>query len=175
MQKILIPFLLLCLVFTSCSKKTDDAVDLRDQMVGTYTGTTTFTLQWSKVQGITKADTTMTDNETVTVAKSTTSSDVIVLTEKGTTDVSYNGSGITGASNGVGFNILQQSGTIKGVSVAITGNSSYTLGSTKFDGAYTTDNGKKLVYQVAGTYTATVNGIEFKNIPFTYIQNLTKQ
>ena len=100
---------------------------------------------------------------------------MIVLTEKGTTDVSYNGSGITGASNGVGFNILQQSGTIKGVSVAITGNSSYTLGSTKFDGAYTTDNGKKLVYQVAGTYTATVNGIEFKNIPFTYIQNLTKQ
>ena len=170
----LIPFVALCLVFTSCSKKTDDAVDLRDQMVGTYNRTATFTIQRSQVPSLGKPDTSGTETGTATVTKSTTSSDVIVITEIASPDFSYTGSGITGAGNGVGFNILQQTHPYKGTIITMGGISTYTIGSGKFDGAYTTENGNKLVYQIKGTQGITSNGTTI-NIPFTYNTTLVKQ
>jgi hypothetical protein len=129
-SKSLLSLVFLLVLFASCSKSEDatPATDARDQLVGTFIGTATLTIPNRPEQ---------TGIDTVSISKNSDGS--VQFTSPAPQAVSFKGSGVTSASNGVGFNIMSQAVSVQGIpNVTINGTNTVTIGSQKFDCGYFT-------------------------------------
>ncbi len=167
-------------VLFSC-KKSETAVDPRDEMVGTYSEKTTMITKLTQaVPAIAGAtDETDVDNSgavTLTVTKNPNDSKGLIFKETDTdnTTYTYNVSSVAGASNGATFNIASQTVTLTDGSTGTwQGTYSYDLAGLKFDGGYISAT-KTLSFGLQGTMKVTINAIKY-SVPFTGTITATKK
>jgi hypothetical protein len=165
-------FLGLALLTTSSFKHNNHAAapDPRNHVVGTYVGTYSTTIYYSKVPALGKADEAQNGEEKIVVTKSISAADALTLTEKATTagsqDIVYQANGFTAGSNGAGFNLPDQTVTGKDFTATVNGTSSVKVGNLKFDGGYFSAT-KTISVAFQGTLNIPGEGGITYNIPYT--------
>ena len=177
--KYLTPFVLVVsILFPGCKK--DKGPDVRDVVTGTYTGSQTYTLQWSKISSK-FADSTVTYSVALTVAIDNSTSDGLAITELGLggyPNFPYKATAVIATNDGAMFNIPQQTVTTTYFSsisnTTITGSPCFLFNNASYDGHYTDLDGLlSLVY--GGTTPVFSSVLGQKNVPFVIINTCTKQ
>jgi hypothetical protein len=132
---------IISIFFTNCKKET---TDIRGSVNGIFLGTQSVTIFWSQISNL-YSDSIYTIPLIMKITNNSSVNDGIIITEIVTNSPNFvfNANGVTAASNGLTFNILQQTITVSGMSATINGFENYTSGSLKFDGGY--DSGTKVV------------------------------
>ncbi len=179
-SKLFIGFALIAFIsFAGCKKHSNTETDIRENLVGTYTGNKQSTIQWSTLSS-SFSDSTRNDVITFKVGVDSTASDGLVITEYGPAGLQslrYKANAVTATSVGIVFSIPQQVVAISidntSVTVDIVGFKSYTLSNNKYDGGYTSAT-KQMTIGYTGTLQATVQQITV-NVPYTSINTGTKQ
>jgi hypothetical protein len=174
--KSLIFFVLIAVVlFTGCKK--EEATDIRESLIGTYTGSQMYTVQLSKISNL-YSDSTTTYNIVLTVGIDNTISNGLIINElglEGYPNFPYKANAVTATNDGVAFNITQQlvtttsNGSIN--SMIING---LPLNNNSYDGHFTSSN-SQLILAYSGTIQIVVPGPSMLNIPYTVINTCTKQ
>lgn len=161
-----ISLLLIVALFSSCKEKeTEVKVDPRDQLVGTYEGIATMTIHLSSIDKL-LADSIGIDTVTIVVTKDASVADGIILKNG---DVSFKGNGAVLASNGVAFNVPNQTVSIDGTSVGISGFNCFSVGDKKYSGGYESAS-KTIAYGFGGT----IKDGDL-SVPFTTVWALEKK
>ena len=152
----------LVITLFSCSQlKKQVAID---DLVGTYNGTPTMVLQWSKLNiGIEDQDVSEKKSEFVVITKDE-NDNLFIKFDDG---IILKLNNIEMAQNGAIFNIPQQDISFKSEEGTFTGNvaglNENTFGESKCDGFYDSDK-KELDYSFAGTLKMNLQGVEY-NVP----------
>lgn len=155
---------------SSCTKE-ETVTDPRDQIVGTYTGKQIVSVSYSDFPVLDMTDVLETYNVTVKIEKSTTVKEEIIITEiDADGNTTYKANAVTLASNGSTFNIPSQLVPFdETTNCTINGYTNVTLGSSKYDGVYFSDD-KKISYGFKGNvYT------DGYPVPFMFNYLLYKQ
>lgn len=161
-----ISLLLIVALFSSCKEKeTEVKVDPRDQLVGTYEGIATMTIDLSSLDESFE-DSVDIDTVTIVVTKDAAVADGIILKNG---DVSFKGNGIVLASNGAAFNVPSQTVSIDGTNIGISGFNCFTVGDKKYSGGYESAS-KTIAYGFGGT----IKDGDL-SIPFTTVWALEKK
>ena len=178
--KLFIGFALIAwFLVTGCKKHSKTETDIRENLVGTYTGNKQSIIKWSTISSV-FSDSTRNDNITFKVSIDSTASDGLVITESGPVSfpsLRYKANAVTATSVGIVFSIPQQAVTITfnntSVTVDIKGLKSYTSNNIMYDGGYTTAN-KQIIIGYTGTLQAPVQQITV-TVPYTSVNTGTKQ
>ena len=130
---LMLGFLSLGILFTSCSKDDDDdstpvVTDVRDQAVGDYDGK----IYFFALSNTSVADSSFEQN--FTIKKNSDNPLSIDFVIDGNTEII--GTKIAEASNGFSFDVEDQDFTMNGETVTVTGIDLFQLGGTKYHGAF---------------------------------------
>ncbi len=156
------------MLLTSCKK--DEVIDPRDQIVGTYTGKVNVLAKYSEEPSLGLDDETFEENVTIKIEKNASVKDEINITELDADgNTIYKANAVTDAINGVTFNIPSQTITESEVTYTISGYTNFTLGSSKYDGAY---NSNTNILKFGYEGNVLMNGYK---IPYLTTYSLTKQ
>jgi hypothetical protein len=117
--------------FYACTDE-EEATDIRNQVVGTYdfTGRVVVNKDGELLDEYAEIG-------TLSVRKNSSDSKKIDFVDGGT--ISFSGSKIAKAANGVKFDVPTQKFVLEGETFTITGYNMFTLGSTKYNGVYYSD------------------------------------
>ena len=159
-------FLSLAIVLVTGCKK-DDAVDIRSNITGTYSGTEQTTMFYSQVAGITKADETQTDNATLTIKNGDVDTELKLIED----NISYKANNIKMYGSMYGFDIPMQSVMVNNVLLNFEGYKGFN--SNQSSCVYNPDN-KRFAYAINFLVSTSVNGIIY-SVPATVVGTFTKQ
>jgi hypothetical protein len=177
--KLFVGFALIALFsFEGCKKHSNTETDIRENLVGTYTGNKQSIVQWSTLSN-SFSDSTRNDNIVFKVAIDSSASGGLVITESGPVglpSLRYKASAVTTTGVGIVFSIPQQAVPISvnntSVTVDIVGLKSYTLNNNKYDGGYVSAT-KQMIIGYTGTLQSTFQQITV-NVPYSSVNTGTK-
>ena len=172
--------LAVALTFSSCGDDTEEtpAANTTEEVVGTYTGLTNFTIKTGTLTGGLVPDQTESDTVNVVVTKNSTGFTLSIDDNDATTPADptlVNVNEVTLASNGTSMQLPSQSFEIDSAeNITIVGIKSYTNGTTPVAGLYTRAD-KKLRLKAGGSISFPINDTTDVPVPVEFEFNVTKK